>query len=355
MTNAVIEIENIDKKLGRNLDSDSSTSACLFNLIVYTHEELRTEYFQNLSRSIAQQFPCRIISITANMTTHESFFKVKASKETAKKSNAAIVYDHIAIESSASEIDRIPFIVIPHLVPDLSVYLIWGQDPTSGNDILAILKKYVSRLIIDSQCTHNLPQFAHKIAAQIQDEKIEIVDMNWAQIINWRDIFLQVFDNEEKIQELRKAQKMIIQYFTPHYKNILGHSSIQAIYLQGWIASQLEWVAKTFGKKDSGYFITYQTADDEKIEIELQVLQQEGYGVQQIEIFTGNQGNYLLQFEPKLQRVCVNYSTKDRCDLPFNIPFVDGKKGHTLMNEIFFQPLSDQYVHMLNKIKNFDW
>lgn len=355
MTDAVIEIDNISKKLNeKKFEADQGPSPCLFNLIVYTHEKFRTDYFQNLTKTIAAQFPCRVITIIANVTTHESYLKVKASKEVVTKGSAKMTYDSITIESSGSEVDRIPFIVIPNLVPDLSVYLVWGQDPTSGNDLLGILKKYVSRLIIDSQCTSNLSKFAQRIYQQIYEDKAEIVDMNWAQIVNWRDIFLQVFDNEEKIKELKRAHKVIFHYFTPHYKNVIGHSLIQAIYLQGWLATQLGWKLDSFKKNDLNYTLSYKF-NGHPIELELMVVEEEGYGVKFVEVYTDNQGIYELEFQSKFQRVCVNYSTKERCDLPFNVPFTDGKKGTSLLNEIFFQPLSQQYLNMLNTIKQIEW
>ena len=178
--------------------------------------------------------------------------------------------------------------------------------------------------------------------------------MNWAQTVSWRDVLAQVFDDEHKIDEITHAKSIRLNFFAPHFKNVLGHSSIQTIYLQGWLASQLQWNFVSMNKSHQSYQLKYSN-DTQEIDLTLNVVDQEGYGIHSMEIATPTEGIYKINLDEKLQRVVVNFSTQDRCDLPFNLPFSNGKKGHSLMNEIFFQPLSDHYVHMLDKIKNIDW
>ena len=79
------DAKNNTQTVLNNILKKSSTCegarACLFNLIVYTHEARRTAYFTEMAKMIRAQFPCRIIFITADPTSKESYFRMKTPTE----------------------------------------------------------------------------------------------------------------------------------------------------------------------------------------------------------------------------------------------------------------------------------
>jgi len=50
-----------------------------------------------------------------------------------------------------------------------------------------------------------------------------------------------------------------------------------------------------------------------------------------------------------------NFSTEEKCELPFSLPIQDLSKGLNAMKEIFYNRTSPHYTDMLNVLKQIPW
>jgi len=99
--------------------------------------------------------------------------------------------------------------VLPHLIADLPVFLLWGQDPTADLTVLPKLEGLADRLIFDSEAVDDLPRFASRLLAKASDG---FVDMNWARLSPWRQTLAHPFNNALDIAQLREAETVEIVF-----------------------------------------------------------------------------------------------------------------------------------------------
>ena len=244
-----------------NIPTTGQIKACLFNLIVYAQEEKRTAYLKDLETSILEKFPCRIIFIQFK-PDDPKFLEVTMNKDVGM--NRKFYCDELLIRAGSEMIAKVPFAVIPNLVPDLPIYLLWGQDPTSEKEILPRLEKYASKIIFDSECSANLQTFAQEMLTFMKKHDSEVMDLNWASIAGWRDALATVFDNEELINIRKTANSIRITYNKQETEYIRTHET-KSIYLQSWLASRLNWKFHS-GKMDGDSRVTrYQNTQSETL------------------------------------------------------------------------------------------
>ena len=74
-----------------------------------------------------EKFPSRVIFLTADRQS-------KADELSADVSviESDVVCDWIEIRATEKTIEKIPFVVLPHLLTDLPIYVVWGEDPIAS-------------------------------------------------------------------------------------------------------------------------------------------------------------------------------------------------------------------------------
>lgn len=353
-----VQLANVEAELKQLKDLQSTnsaiTKACLFNLIIYSHEPRRTAYFQNIVRLIISHFPCRVIFIQTELHSQTSYLRVNVSIEV-NPQNPGLTCDQICLEASENELHRVPFIVLPLIVTDLPIYLLWGQDPSAENIVLPRLQSLANRLIFDSEGSQNLQHFAKDLLQRKKSSKIEIVDINWARIEGWREVLNQTFDSSERLQQLSSAKSMKITY-NNRPSDLFLQTQTQAIYLQAWLATQMKWSFKHLDKDGLDILLAYQTATG-LIEIRLQGQPRGNIPSEEIlEIEVTDQSNFLYSITRKDQEQVIVYcNTMDRCELPFTLLLPNLWSGKIFIPEVFYQPTSEQYFNMLNIIAHISW
>lgn len=329
--------------------------ASQFNLVVYSQESRRTEFLKKMMRNIIELFPCRIIFIDVEKEADENFLQVKASQELIDKGEAIISCDLISVQVSFQLLQRVPYIVLPNLISDLPIFLLWGQDPTLENEIFPHLKKIASKLFFDSECTANLQQFCRIMLGQLSTWQIEVMDFNWAQMSSWREIIAQVFDSPEKVQDLDHINKVRIAYNTAQAE-LVFHAETQSIYLQGWLSSRLGW--SFVSKQESNGVIQLKYKKDSReitvlLSAELREEMNPGT-ILGIEFSTDDNHFYILQRQQDSSKVKVHISTSEKCELPFTLTLHQLRKSYSFM-ELFYRPTSEHYLQMLKAIEPIDW
>jgi glucose-6-phosphate dehydrogenase assembly protein OpcA len=354
-----IHIVNIEAELAKQEEAakkNNHITACLFNLIVYSHESRRTDYFNDIVRWIVEKFPCRILFIQSTKDRNQSYLHVNVSQELINKGEETIACDRINIEVSASLLERVPFLIIPNLLPDLPIHLLWGQDPTMEHEIFPHLQRFASRLIFDSEATPNLQLFSRKMLNLFSELPIDFMDLNWATLTGWRKIMAQVFDTKEKLLQLKTCERLVISYNKVPCDTYL-HPEIQAIYLQGWLAVNLGWQFISKENKNQTIEITYKNASGE---IKIELLAKEctellPSSIMQVEVFCRDGFIYSLARDKCSTKVVAHISSSQQCELPFTLVLPSLNRGFTLIREVFYRCNNEQYRSMLQTIEPINW
>lgn len=350
-----IQIANVEQelaKLGAEGQKKGQIKGCLFNLIIYSQEPQRSAFLKEIVQTITETFPCRIIFIECSKQSKENFLKVAVEEEIVKKDGSVISYDWIDIKCTAKYLNRVPYLVLPYFVPDLPIYLLWGQDPSQENEILPVLQSFASRLIFDTDCSCDLPAFCRKMLSDKALSKIPVTDMNWASLTSWREILFQVFDTEEKISQLRNCKKIAI-HFNNSRSADYQYTERRSVYLQGWMAAQLGWQYVNSSLQNGFTKITYknqQSLSDVILVGEPKEDLTPG-AIFDVSIHMQNETVYDLVRLSAQPFIKAYISMKESCELPATLPLRHSKKGLVFMNEIFFVPCSTHYWNMLKAIE----
>jgi len=336
-------------RLGESTPTGKKIKAALFNLIVYTHETIRAQYFKKIVKTISDQFPCRLIFIQADIVSQHSSIKVQVSLPNSGNSSE-VSSEQIFIEASGTEIERIPFLILPQLIPDLPIYLLWGQDPNKETIILPHIQPLARRIIFDSESTNELGEFSKEILNLVENSSLEIVDMNWIRIAGWRQIITRAFDTKTRIDLISKTSYMKLTYNSLEDPSFTKPET-RAIYLQAWIASCLEWNFEKIEINEQKTIILHYTGPH-AIQIHLvSEIRKDLAAEEIIEWELCDPNNYDCVFSHRtMTQVEVKASNQYQCLLPFSFLLPGLNSGRTLMQEIFYQKISDQYAALLKLI-----
>jgi len=117
-----IELVDIEGELKRLTDEElgkKRTRACFFNLIIYAQKNERQPYYSSLIDGVLAKFPCRVFFITSEVGQRD-YLRTHVTTKTLAE---GIFCEVIHIDFSGSLGERVPFILLPHIIPDLPLYL----------------------------------------------------------------------------------------------------------------------------------------------------------------------------------------------------------------------------------------
>lgn len=234
------EIEKAQERLRSKYQGTSVIGASLFNLVIYAKKDNREDYLQQIAKIVVNKFPCRIIFITEFPEGKEDFFRTYVSEIEPSKGNSVFCELINFDVSGPKSKERLPFVVLPHLLSDLPVYLLWGDDPAKNDPISLNLEHFATRTIFDSESAIHLCLYAKTLLDLYEKTNSDIGDLNWARSEAWRALFSHAFNSDEKFRVLARAKELKITYNAIESINF-SHHKIQAAYFQAWIASRLKW------------------------------------------------------------------------------------------------------------------
>lgn len=338
-----IEAELI--KLWEDLAKQNKIRGSLFNLIVYNKLSSRTDYIRKIVQKVVENFPCRTLFISLDSDQTTSYLKTAISVVMPASGESSTACDQIDIGFSLSEIHKVPFLVLPHILPDLPTYLLWTEDPNEPNVLFEPLCKLASRLIFDSESSDNLLAFANKLLTIRQQTNLDIADLNWARIEGWRELITSTFNPKERLNLLHQLSFVKITYNskeTPFF----CHLKIQAMYFLAWLSKRLGWhfqkasqdLVFMFQKSQANIFAeSWENLGPGAI-ISIELKNKEGYHIE------------ATRSQIEHHHVRILFSSPAQCDLPCQFIFEKSAAGQSLVKEICTKGTSMHYLEMLQEL-----
>lgn len=225
------DIENELLKIADALQGKNKMRSCLFNLIIYCKSQKRIEYLQSVAQRVVKRFPCRILFLTSDSSSTQNKMSSSVSVIAAEGESSPVFCDFIQIDLLGKDSEKAHSLILPHILPDLPLYLVWGEDPRENTTLLFSLEKYASKTIFDSETAASLTDFANDVFLHHEKTSSAIIDLNWARIEGWRNLIASHFYCEERVSFIKEASKIVISY---------NEKPIQALYLSCWIAACLD-------------------------------------------------------------------------------------------------------------------
>ncbi len=335
-------------------DNKNKVKASLFNIIFFTKKSPRDEYIHRIAHKLVEKFPARIFFISSEEALPETSLKTAVSVMTTKQGEFDITCDLIEIHVQGDAEKQVPFILLPHIIPDLPVFLVWAEDPGFESPLCDNLREFATRLIFDSECTEDLCRFSKAIIKIQKETHSEIADLNWARLDSWRDLLSATFSTPEKIADIEKTSSLVITYNsqeTPFF----CHTKIQSIYLQAWLACRLKWNPdqKRSALDLSRFFYEFQGRNIEVTLLPVKNSKLPPGMILSLEIKTTQDEHYLFTRNLNApNQISLTYSTKSECKLPTQFLISKGESGQSLVKEICHRGTSEHYQEVLEMISS---
>ncbi|MEM8727324.1 MAG: glucose-6-phosphate dehydrogenase assembly protein OpcA [Chlamydiota bacterium] len=347
------DIETELEKVRDSLQGISKMRACLFNLIIYAKKSQRVGYLNEMIQKIIQRFPCRIIFITYDESCSNHRLKTAVSVITADQGMYEIASDLIEVEAGAKDHLKVPFVILPHILPDLPIYLVHADDPSFDNPVGRKLERLAHRIIFDSEAACHLPAYAKAVLGHNEHFHADVADLNWARIEGWRQLFAGVFRRQESLAEIDRAEKIRIRYNSRETDDF-RHTDVQAIYLQAWLAVQLGWRLK---KATDGSNFAYE-GEFGRVDIEL-------VSDKTATVFPGTISSIAISTDRAIEyrfkrkrrhphHVIIEKSSPELCSLPTDYVLDKDISGQSLVREICYKGTSSHYVKVLQLVANIE-
>lgn len=335
----VSEIPTALAKLWDALEGTNKMRASLFNLLVVSPKNQRTDYVRQITLKVLERFPSRVIFTTIDKTLQNASLEASVTLIPGAKGSYDVVCDFIEVQASKQSQPKIPFIILPHLLTDLPLYILWGEDPVQDNPLSHELEKWATRIIFDSEVTDNLPAFAKTLLEHSHD--CEIADLNWGRLESWRDLLSSTFYSLERLETLKKAQKICITY-NAHETPFFCHTKIQALYLQTWLATQLGWKLSKVEKDRFTYgALTVELKAEKNSDLPPGT-------VISLDIFSPPDIHYQFSRDPKHPyQIRTIICDIEKCEIPTKFIFSKAQSGLSLVNEIAHNGTSPHFLKVL--------
>ena len=332
-----VNVQDIHTKLNEQwttLKNANFVRACLFNLIVYCKDQKEYGYYESLVHGLMKNYPCRVFFI---LEKDESPLATFVDVRTFTEGSSTVSCDYISFKLSTSDANKIPYLLLPHIVPDLPVFLFWPFSPSHSN--FEHLTKLSTRVLLSSAL-----RSADEILHKDQHSTCSFSDLNWLYTKGWRHCLSQVFLRNVRLESLQKASSISIEYnSTPLPFNSKTDILAPALYLQAWLASRLKW---ELVKRHKDVF-TYQKSNS-LVDITLiSTSNVSDTAIQSVKIQTTENELFDLNLTKNEDSVLVNIHSEDSCKIPYKLPLNRHMWERSVWEEMYQSQTSPHYLSSL--------
>jgi len=345
------QVEDRLEKIMEKLQGKNKMRASLFNMVVYAKKNQRDAYYREIIQKLIERFPSRILFVIEN-TESKNIMELSVSVLSAAEGESSIVCDLIEIEVASDRRKEVPFAILPHLLPDLPIYLLWGDDPSKEDPLSFNLERLAHRTIFDSEVTDELFSYAKAIYKHMENTRSQIADLNWGRIENWRNLISSLFHSESLLRQFENCDHIDIYYNdlpTPY----ISHTKTQSIFLIFWIAAQFQWKCKRYEYEKDATIAEFTTKNrsiivrfiPKKIE-----LLKSGRIVQMDVFLTQDEKVSIARNKELLHHIIIQTCHGNACEMTSQQIFEKEESGQSVINEICHDKTSQHYLNMLSLI-----
>lgn len=237
-----MKVSQISAELDRiwsTLEQSNKMRVSLFNLVVVARKTDRLPYVRQITRNVLERFPSRVIFVLINPESSADCFEATVSV-ISDVSHHEAACDCIELETSMNNRLKVPFAILPHLLPDLPVYVLWQDQIEDEDFFFNPLEGVITRMIFDSEVADHFSTFARGVLHKQSQLKCDIADLNWARTACWRELLASTFYSSDQAKLLQEM-KQITLTFNNFSTEVCRHTTFQSLYIQGWLATQLGW------------------------------------------------------------------------------------------------------------------
>ena len=345
---------------------------CLFNGVVYCQQKERVGYCLDLMHTMAGYFPCRLFVIHCleeGVVDHYTQSREIPEGVSVASDWGSHFYDLLLVEVSRDQLHRVPFALFPFLVPELPIMLFWDCDPTEENAVLAAVSPYARRLIFDSETIGSLAPFAQRMLGVTEGSKegkkstgrkpLAQIDLNWVRLMGWRELLSKVFDTQERLEQLRAASHVHILYNAKENR-FFHHSQTQALYLQAWLAAQMQWEYEASEGENGRIKRTYRSEAHVANSVTspvLSVTAEPLYTEQRapgsllcVEVISRLGTEVMMDSRDLSGSVRVKSVCDASCTLPYLLPLRGSKMNYRYFQQLLYQEINGHYDGMLKML-----
>lgn len=347
------EIEATLLSLFEKEKKENKVRASLFNLIIYTETNDRDAYLKQVTKSLIRNFPCRIILIKES-SKEGDFLNTYVSSIQPDGGDHSFFCEYIEFEVSKSYKERISYLVTPHVIPNLPVYVLFSKDPTGEDTPSSLgLDTFATRIIFDSECMEHMSSFAQHVGS-LHHENTSIGDLNWARFSSWRKLFINIYSNREKLKALVTCKDITITY-NSHSTDTFHHNKIQATYMHSWIAGKLGWEFKTVLCDKETLTISYTSKlGNHTFHIKPSEPRENLPPGRIVSILIEKEGEATCFNREKesTHLVKINHHSNQTCEIPVLYPLSKEGSDNSITKEIYGGQTSSDFLGALDLISN---
>lgn len=239
------ELNRLRRAAGAHAKEQARTvaRAAVLNLVVYADREMHARRAAASTARLSDRHPSRAIIVLGDRVREGARVAIELRCQVPRADDTAqVCYEQVFARVKGDADDRIASVVIPLLVPDLSVFLWWTGTPPHDTKRFDDLIALADRLIVDSadfaRPDKTLPIVAD-LARTHRGRGVGVTDLNWTRLTPWRELVAAFFD----VVAWRPCLDEITGIRVGFGVDMEGrdiHPS-QALLLIGWLASRLGW------------------------------------------------------------------------------------------------------------------
>ncbi len=337
------KIESTLIEMWSALAKQNKTRACLFNLIVYAEQSARSDVFREVIYKVIENYPCRIIFLSKDPQKGSSYIKTAVSVIDSKEGSDTAC-DSIDVGFSLSKEEEVFFLILPHIVTDLPIHLLWLDAPSFDHPLFAKLEPLVDRVIFDAGSSPDLYSFLQDIFAYLPKRSSDLSDLNWTRIAPWQRLVQGEFRTEEEKVHLANSNTVCISY-NAEKSAYIPHPASEAIYFAFWLASLMKW---TIQKREKNAFVFLQGTI--QIEEKREKTQRPG-SILDVEM-KGEKTHFSFSRNRESGgEIRIQVTLPNQCFLPKTMTLKKGSRGASLSKEMLKKQTDHEYLHMIESMQ----
>lgn len=218
------------------------TRICMLTLVAVARDASTLSRLTDVIQRLTPRYPSRSILVRCGATGSDELGAwVSVHCEGADRGRPRVCCEQIVLAAGGRALSRVPGIVLPLLVPDLPVYLWWGEDVPMAEGAAAEVARHLVAasdcLVVDSATTARPLTTLAAAAALAAPLTGGLRDLTWGRLTPWREVIAQSFEPAPMAAMLDRLERVAVA------ADATGSEAdtIEALLLIGWLASRLGW------------------------------------------------------------------------------------------------------------------